>query len=38
MITDFDDFCLYVYVVIDAIVQSMQAVVRQPGPEPLCKE
>ncbi|MFZ4660297.1 MAG: IS982 family transposase, partial [Caldilineaceae bacterium] len=38
MITDFDDFCLYAYVVIDTIVQSMQGVLQRPGPEPLCSD
>lgn len=38
MINEFDDFCLYAYVVIDTIVQSMQALLRRPGPEPRCSD
>ena len=38
MITDFDDFCLYAYVVIDTIVQSMQALLRRPGLAPRCSD
>lgn len=38
MIDDFDDFCLYAYVVIDTIVQSLQGLLRRPGPEPVCSD
>jgi hypothetical protein len=38
MITDFDDFCLYVYVIVDDIVQQIQPLLKRPGPPPLCSD
>ena len=32
MIQDFDDFCLYVYVIVDDIYQSLRSLLRRPGP------
>jgi hypothetical protein len=34
MITDFDDFCLYVYCIVDEICQRMQLLLHRPGPPP----
>jgi hypothetical protein len=34
MIADFADFCLYVYVIVDDIVQELAPVLRRPGPAP----
>jgi len=38
MITDFADFCLYVYVIVDEIVAKVKPLYKKPGPEPLCSE
>jgi hypothetical protein len=38
MITEFDDFCLYVYVIVDTIVQSMAMLLKRPGPQPVCSD
>ena len=35
MITDFSDFCLYVYVIVDDIMQELEWVLRRPGPAPV---
>ncbi len=35
MITDFSDFCLYVYVIVDDIMQELAPVLRRPGPAPV---
>jgi Transposase DDE domain len=35
MITDFSDFCLYVYVTVDDILQGMAPILRRPGPAPV---
>lgn len=35
MIADFDDFCLYVYVIVDDIMQEIAPFFRRPGPAPL---
>jgi hypothetical protein len=35
MIHDFDDFCLYVYVIVDDIYQQLRPLLRRPGPEPV---
>lgn len=35
MIQDFDDFCLYVYVIVDDIYRSLRPLLRRPGPEPV---
>jgi hypothetical protein len=34
MITDFDDFCLYVYCLVDELCQRMQPLLHRPGPKP----
>lgn len=38
MITDFDDFCLWTYVVIDDIWQQISPLFQRPGPQPLCSD
>ena len=38
MITDFDDFCLWVYVVVDDLCQKLAAQRRRPGPLPGCSD
>ena len=38
MITDFDDFCLWVYVVVDDLCQKLAAQRRRPGPQPGCSD
>jgi hypothetical protein len=38
MISDFDDFCLYVYVIVDDLCQQMAALLRRPGPAPVCSD
>ena len=34
MIADFDDFCLYVYCIVDEICQRIQPLLHRPGPKP----
>jgi hypothetical protein len=34
MIADFDDFCLYVYCIVDEICQRIQPLLHRPGPQP----
>ncbi len=38
MITDFADFCLYVYVIVDDLYQAITASIRRPGPLPVCSD
>jgi hypothetical protein len=38
MITDFSDFCLSMYVVIDDIWQQLAHLFKRPGPAPLCSD
>jgi len=38
MITDFDDFSLWVYTIVDDICQSLQPALRRPGPAPICSD
>lgn len=38
MIQDFDDFCLYVYVIVDEICQQLQPFLQRPGPLPICSD
>jgi hypothetical protein len=38
MITEFDDFCLYVYVIVDTMVQQLAPFLKRPGPEPACSD
>ena len=35
MTTDFDDFCLWVYVIVDDIFQQIEFLFRRPGPKPV---
>jgi hypothetical protein len=38
MINDFDDFCLYVYVIVDDFCQRMAPLLKRPGPAPQCSD
>ena len=38
MIHDFEDFCLYAYVIIDDIWQRIAPQFTRPGPEPICSD
>ena len=38
MIADFDDFCLWMYVVVDTFCQHLAPLVRRPGPAPVCSD
>lgn len=38
MIEDFDDFCLYMYVIVDDIWKKIGHLFRRPGPEPACSD
>jgi hypothetical protein len=38
MIADFDDFCLWMYVIIDDIWHQLAPVVARPGPQPDCTD
>ncbi len=38
MIHDFEDFCLWMYVVVDDIWQQISWMFKRPGPEPLCSD
>ena len=38
MIEDFDEFSLYVYVIIDEICQQMSSLLKRPGPTPECSD
>ncbi len=38
MITDFEDFCTWVYVVVDEIWQQIAPLISRPGPPPLCTD
>ena len=38
MIEDFDDFCLYVYVIVDEICQQLAPFLKRPGPQPVCSD
>lgn len=38
MIADFDDFCVWMYVVIDEIWQQLAPVFMRPGPTPVCSD
>ena len=38
MITDFDDLCLYTYVIVDDILMKIEPFLRQPPPTPLCTD
>lgn len=38
MITSFDDFCLWMYVVVDDLWQQLAPSFRRPGPKPVCSD
>jgi len=38
MITDFDDFCLWVYVIVDDIWQQIAPLFKRRGPAPICSD
>ncbi len=38
MITQFDDFCLWAYIVIDDIWQHLRPLLTHPGPQPICSD
>ena len=38
MIAHFDDFCLWVYVLVDDMCQVLEEHLRRPGPEPACSD
>lgn len=38
MITDFDDFCLWIYVIVDDIFQQIEFLFKCPGPKPYCSD
>jgi len=38
MIHDFDDFCTWVYVIVDDIYQSLAPLFKRPGPAPVCSD
>lgn len=38
MIADFDDFCLWVYVLVDDMYQALATELRRPGPQPVCSD
>lgn len=38
MIHDFDDFCLYVFVIVDDICQQLTHFLKRPGPNPKCSD
>jgi len=38
MIANFNDFSLYVYVIVDEIMQQLGAFLRRPGPAPVCSD
>ena len=38
MITDFDDFCLWTYVIVDDMLIKLAPLLRRPGPSPDCSD
>jgi hypothetical protein len=38
MITDFDDFCLWVYVIVDTIYHQIEPLLQRRGPQPQCSD
>lgn len=38
MITDFDDFCTWMYAIIDDIYKSNSSLFKRPGPKPTCSD
>jgi hypothetical protein len=38
MITDFEEFCLWVYVIVDDIWKEVAPLFKRPGPQPICSD
>ena len=38
MINDFDDFCVWMYVIVDDIWQQISPFFKRPGPAPQCSD
>ena len=38
MIAHLDDFCLWVYVLVDDMCQALERHLRRPGPKPACSD
>jgi hypothetical protein len=38
MISDFDDFCLWTYAIVDDLWATLAPLFKRPGPEPLCSD
>jgi hypothetical protein len=38
MINSFDDFCLYVFCIVDDITKQLAPYLKRPGPEPICSD
>ena len=38
MVTDFEDFCTWVYVIIDDICQQIKSRFKRPGSKPKCSD
>jgi hypothetical protein len=38
MITDFDDFCTWMYIIIDDIWKQIAPIFKRPGPAPVCSD
>ena len=38
MITDFDDLCLWTYVIVDDMLIKLAPLLRRPGPSPNCSD
>lgn len=38
MVNSFDDFCLYVFCIVDDITKQLAPQLKRPGPEPLCSD
>ena len=38
MINDFDDFCTWMFVIIDDIWQTIEPLFKRPGPKPICSD
>lgn len=38
MINDFEDFCTWVFVIVDDIWKEIEAIYKRPGPKPKCSD
>lgn len=38
MINEFDDFCLYLFVLVDDFYQQIEPLLKRPGPKPVCSD